>query len=465
MSLGILWLGDDLRMADQEVLLRAAQQVDSLVIVYAGELSPWPSHNRRAVSPSPFSRHEPSSLRREFLRQGLLALDEKLQALGQRLWITSADSLTAATASLTALIRHTGATQLFRNAHPGGYEQHVLSQLQRRFVDLQLVECSGLTLFSPSQLPFSLDELPDTFSAFRRQVEALEIDGPMASPDWLPPAPASLDQVLRDAGFTAAADLSSVTPSVIPSVKGGEAAAVAHLQQYFSGAAASVYKDTRNALEGWDNSTKFSYWLAQGSISPRQILQRLKAYERQHGANDSTYWIYFELLWREYFHWYAHLHGPKLFYREGVQKDVQASRAPQGSFYAERFQKWCAGTTPYPIVNACMKQLATTGYLSNRGRQLAASCLIYELGIDWRFGAAYFESQLLDYDVAANWGNWQYIAGVGADPRGGRHFNLDKQAQQYDPEGKFIAKWQGAASSSLASMPLDSVDAADWPVS
>ena len=95
------------------------------------------------------------------------------------------------------------------------------------------------------------------------------------------------------------------------------------------------------------------------------------------------------------------------------------------------------------------------------GRQLVASCLVNELACDWRYGAAYFERQLLDYDVSSNWGNWQYIAGVGADPRGGRHFNLDKQQQIYDPNEAFIQRWGGRSNEMLG----DWVDAADWPIS
>lgn len=106
-----------------------------------------------------------------------------------------------------------------------------------------------------------------------------------------------------------------------------------------------------------------------------------------------------------------------------------------------------------------MKQLNASGFISNRGRQIVASCLVNELAVDWRYGAAYFEQQLLDYDVASNWGNWQYLAGVGADPRGKIHFDLDKQIQQFDPEERFINKWQGF----VENLPLDSVDAADWP--
>jgi deoxyribodipyrimidine photo-lyase len=106
-----------------------------------------------------------------------------------------------------------------------------------------------------------------------------------------------------------------------------------------------------------------------------------------------------------------------------------------------------------------MNQLKETGYMSNRGRQLVASCFVHELNLDWRYGASYMESQLIDYDVGSNWGNWQYLAGVGADPRGHRRFNLDKQASVYDPDGEFVAKWAKKDYPSA----LDSVDASDWP--
>jgi deoxyribodipyrimidine photo-lyase len=98
--------------------------------------------------------------------------------------------------------------------------------------------------------------------------------------------------------------------------------------------------------------------------------------------------------------------------------------------------------------------------MSNRGRQIAASCLVNEMGVDWRFGAAFFEKHLLDYDVASNYANWQYIAGVGADPRGGRHFDLEKQTALYDPDGVFIGRWGGKR----PKQPKHVVDAADWPI-
>ena len=190
-------------------------------------------------------------------------------------------------------------------------------------------------------------------------------------------------------------------------------------------------------------------------MSPRQVYWVLKKHERLQGENESTYWIFFELLWREYFHWLALKIGKDLYAFTGGH-----AHKPLTSFHGERFIKWQLGLTPYPLVNAIMHQLNSTGYISNRARQITASCLVNELSLDWRYGAAYFQQQLIDYDAVVNWGNWQYIAGVGADPRGGRHFNLEKQQHLFDPNGDYIARWQGEQQAA----PIDSVDIADWPI-
>ena len=173
-----------------------------------------------------------------------------------------------------------------------------------------------------------------------------------------------------------------------------------------------------------------------GCLSVRRLRIRIQGYETEHGGNDSTYWLFIELLWREYFLWLALQTKSKLFNFQG-----SAAQPPSTVYQREKFESWCQADTPYPLVNACMCQLNETGYLSNRGRQIAASCLVNELSQDWRFGAAWFENQLVDYNVAVNWGNWQYIAGVGADPRGGRHFNLSKQTELYDPLGQYRRRW------------------------
>jgi hypothetical protein len=177
-----------------------------------------------------------------------------------------------------------------------------------------------------------------------------------------------------------------------------------------------------------------------------------------HGANESTYWLYFELLWREFFFWRA------------LETAAPCSaRRPRGTtpachrctFEPRNFARWCAGDTDYPLVNACMRQLLATGWMSNRGRQIAASCLVHDYGIDWRYGAAFFEKHLIDYDVASNYGNWQYIAGVGADPAAAAHFNIEKQTAQYDPRAS-----SPPSGTATGRRSRDYVtDAADWPLS
>lgn len=105
------------------------------------------------------------------------------------------------------------------------------------------------------------------------------------------------------------------------------------------------------------------------------------------------------------------------------------------------FDQWITAQTANSFINAGMTELSRTGYLSNRMRQIVASYWIYELNGDWRAGASWFESQLIDYDVYSNTGNWLYIAGRGTDPRGGRHFNVAKQEAEHDPDRIYQKQW------------------------
>ena len=159
-------------------------------------------------------------------------------------------------------------------------------------------------------------------------------------------------------------------------------------------------------------------------------------YEQKNGANESTYWLRFELLWREFFRWYSREMGSDLFRREGP-----SGRAAVHHEKLAGVLQWCGGQTGIDIIDAAMRELAWTGWLSNRARQLVASYLIYDLNLDWRLGAAWFESHLVDFDVASNWGNWAYIAGVGPDPRGGRIFKVESQAERYDADQRYRTRW------------------------
>jgi deoxyribodipyrimidine photo-lyase len=198
----------------------------------------------------------------------------------------------------------------------------------------------------------------------------------------------------------------------------------------------SQYKDTRNQLIGTDYSSKLSPWLALGCISPRFIHQELLKYEENFGANDSTYWLRYELLWRDFFRFMFKKHGNRYFSVFGIS----SQNNPPKSFDAKLFEAWKQGTTGDDFIDANMRELLVTGYMSNRGRQNVASYFCHRLQLDWRLGAAWFEEQLIDYDVSSNWGNWAYVAGVGNDARN-REFNSVKQAALYDTDGKYRKLW------------------------
>ncbi|RLN12620.1 Cryptochrome DASH, chloroplastic/mitochondrial [Panicum miliaceum] len=164
--------------------------------------------------------------------------------------------------------------------------------------------------------------------------------------------------------------------------------------------------------------------------------RKVKRYEKQRVANDSTYWVLFELIWRDYFRFLSAKYGNSIFHLGGPRKVVSKWSQDQALF-----ESWRDGRTGYPLIDANMRELSATGFMSNRGRQIVCSFLVRDMGIDWRMGAEWFETCLLDYDPASNYGNWTYGAGVGNDPREYRYFSIPKQAKAYDPEGKYVAYW------------------------
>jgi len=429
---GLFCFSNDLRLHDQPGLLQASQEVDALICVYV--MDP------RIVNANQYGLVGLSDHRQRFLKQSLMVLDQQLGRLNHSLVVLEGKL----EYELAEIIDQYKISSVYRSKQAGWIENQTWLSLQTKYQQVRFIERDSHTLFDEAQLPFLLDELPVTFSKFKNIVADL-------LPTQAVPAVTELPPMIQLNKPFSGWLLNDVEP-----FNGGEVLGLQQCQAYFSDQLPLNYKYVRNALDGWQNSSKFSPWLANGCLSVRALYTRLLNFERTVKANESTYWLYFELLWREYFQWYAHRHGARLFAFKGIK-----GRAPLTSYYANRFQQWVNGTTPYPIVNSGMNELAATGYISNRVRQIVASCLVNELSLDWRYGAAYFEQQLIDYDVASNWGNWQYLAGVGADVKDKRHFNLEKQTQMFDPNRDYITRWKGDENL----IPTDTVDAADWPIS
>ncbi|KAL9624727.1 MAG: hypothetical protein Q9160_001081 [Pyrenula sp. 1 TL-2023] len=332
-------------------------------------------------------------------------------------------------------------------------------------------------------LPFSDPrKLPDVFTSFRKQVEPLRSAPrrPLSAPDKLPPLPDDIPG--QKAPFTIPSTFDDLKSSLLkplessPYIKdpppfphptksahafpGGSSGAISRLKHLLVSGAAASYKDTRNGLLGDDFSTKLSAYLALGCISARQIHADLVAFEdgsNEHpqssawkskkgngfgaGENKGTAGVRFELLWRDYMRLCTRKFGTALFHVSGFRADTSYPwKAP--SDHPDILKRFLRGETGTGLIDASQRELFHTGYTSNRARQNVASFWSKHLGMDWRAGAEWYESCLIDFDVSSNWGNWQYVAGVGNDPRGeSRVFNPIKQAVDYDRNGDYVKAW------------------------
>jgi len=425
----IHWFRNDLRLHDNQALALSAAQADQLLCVYF--------HDPRQDDTTRWGFSRMGGHRRTFLADALLDLDRALRARGQRLHVLKGSPrqwLSALGPDVRVVCERIAAPE----------ESDEIEAL--RAVGVAVEEIWQSSLLEPDDLPFTAELLPKIFTDFRRSVEKAQVTprAPLPTIEHLPPPPTlemtaattNIDDVL---GVTRApVDPRASFPYDTEAWRGGESAGLAHVRRYFSSRLPQTYKQTRNGLAGLDYSTKFSPWLASGALSPRTVYAALRAHEDEQGANEDTYWIWFELLWRDHFRLLHLQHGRRLYRAAGLSSLPPPRHDPQA------FERWCTGQTGETFIDAAMCELAATGYLSNRMRQNAASWLVNDLQGDFRAGAAWFERQLIDYDPYSNQGNWLYIAGRGTDPRTGRRFDPLKQAQDYDRHGAYRALWNTA---------------------
>lgn len=427
MRKSIVWFKTDLRLHDNETLVNAINHSDEVLPVYCFD----PAHFKKTE----FGFKKTGNFRAQFLLESLVDLDHQLRALGSGLLILRGNPAE----ELLKVATNYGAQKIYAKKEVAYEEKNTEALVEK---ELWKIHCvlevfSTSTLYHAEDLPFSIKDIPDVFTNFRKKVEKESSIRPIFD---TPQAICSPNIKALDLPRLEQLDLQAVSSDARKcfDFKGGETEGYKRLHYYFSESKAiSKYKETRNELLGADYSSKFSAWLAVGCLSPREIYYELKKYEAMYGENESTYWLVFELLWRDYFRFMMKKHRNKFFMLAGI-KDSDSSLLNHNE---EVLQKWIDGKTGVDFVDANMLELKHTGFMSNRGRQNVASYLVNDLKLDWRYGAAYFEQQLIDYDVCSNWGNWAYQAGVGNDPRGKRYFNIEKQAEEYDKNKLFRSTW------------------------
>ena len=427
MKTAIVWFKTDLRLHDNETLVRAIEQSDEIIPVYCFDEAHFKT--------TEFGFKKTGNSRTQFLLESLADLDKNLRELRSGLIIVRGKP----ESELFKLAQKYKVQKVFSKKEVAFEEKNTQMLVEKELwkAHCQLETFSTSTLYHAQDLPFTLKDIPDVFTNFRKRIEKesiirevffkpTTIKSPLIEELNLPRIEQlGLEPVIKDC--RAAIEF-----------KGGETEGYTRLNSYlFETQAISKYKETRNGMIGENYSTKFSAWLGLGCLSPREIYFELKKYEAQFSANESTYWLEFELLWRDYFRFMMKKYSNKFFKQAGIHAKTDDLHKHNN----ETLLTWINGQTGNEFIDANMIELKFTGFMSNRGRQNVASYFCNELNMDWRLGAAYFEEQLIDYDVCSNWGNWAYLAGVGNDPKENRYFNIEKQANDYDAKKTYRNLW------------------------
>lgn len=444
-TLALVWLRRDLRLHDHAALSLALEHADRVACCFVFDraiLDPLPRDDRRVA----------------FIRESLAEIESSLRAAGGSLWVCygSADT------SIPELAKTLGAS-LVVAAHdyePGAIARDRsvaarLAQSGRELLtckDHAVFECSevltldsrSFSIFTPYKRAWlrALEASPDALTE-RKAVLTGRLLAPVAAPanpsDHVRgerPASHATDRPWSDAGIPSLEVLGFRAPDSVEHAIAPGTAAAQRLLKDFAGRIGR-YKDTRDfpAIKG---PSYLSVHMRFGTISVREAARLAHSISsRDAGARvGADSWLS-ELIWRD-FYFQILWHHPRVVER-AFRPEYDAIRWDDDPAL---FAAWCEGRTGYPLVDAAMAQINRTGYMHNRLRMVVASFLTKDLGIDWRWGERYFAEKLIDFDLSANNGGWQWASSSGCDAQPYfRIFNPVTQSERFDPDGKFIRRY------------------------
>ena len=422
MKKSIYWFRKNLRLRDNPSLFNAIKDNDEIIFIYIIDLQTY--------NPNGLDIHEIGDFRKKFIMESVLDLEKNLKSKKIHLHVFEGDKFKI----LEEIRSSHGIDTIYCSKEVGWYEE----EDEKKLIDknFELIMSEDPHLIEESELPFNLDNLPLIFTPFRKKVEKNStIRNEIRELPTIKKAIVNTE--LKFLSKIEVNDIINHSNTAYP-FEGGEKNALERLKSYlWESHNIAKYKETRNGLIGTEYSSKFSAYLSTGSLSPVTIYHEIKKFEREVKKNSSTYWLIFELMWREFFRYVAKKGKKNIFMINGINGNIFNRNFNSD---IDLFKKWCDGETGQEFIDANMVELNSTGFMSNRGRQNVASYLINELDLNWTWGAAYFESKLIDYDVASNWCNWMYMAGVGNNVRNWA-FNPSKQSEMYDKAGKFRSLW------------------------
>ncbi|HET9678333.1 MAG TPA: deoxyribodipyrimidine photo-lyase [Solirubrobacterales bacterium] len=352
-----------------------------------------------------------------FMLEALRDLDEALRKAGGRLFVREGDPVREA----VAVARECGATQLHVSADWSAYAQGREERLARACAEerIEFTAHSGVTVVPPGAVAPGGGDHFKVFTPYHRAWSRLP---------WreLAPAPRKLSvpSKLRAGRLPRLESLVSGRPSR-NRLPGGESEGRTRMRAFLRDGLGH-YEDGHDDLAG-DETSRLSAYIRWGCVSPLELAR--EAGNRRGGAAFVR-----QLCWRD-FHHQVLAATPSLPRRDYRPRRDRWSRSKRV------LEAWQGGRTGYPLVDAAMRQLAAEGFMHNRARMTVASFLCKDLYVDWRAGAWHFWDLLSDGEIANNAGNWQWIAGTGNDTRPNRVLNPVRQAQRFDPKGKYVRRY------------------------
>lgn len=422
MATHLVWLRNDLRINDNTALWAACRQSDAQVIALF------------IATPQQWRQHYMSPRQAEYIWHSLTLLQQALATKGIVLHYHQCPDFSASIDYLATFCQQQQVDALFYNYQYEFNERERDAAAERRLIQ-QGVTVQGFddsVLLPPGSVQTGSQKMYKVFTPFRKAfLQRLRLSLPECLPAPTPRASTLPETLPALAPFDYPRQ--AIDHQLFPP---GEAAALKRLRAFCQQPVLD-YPEQRD-LPALDGTSRLSVCLATGTLSPRQCLHRLLREQPQAlEEGRASVWLN-ELIWREF---YRHLlvAFPALCKNQPFMpwtKKVAWQHAP------EHFAAWQQGKTGYPIVDAAMRQMNSTGWMHNRLRMITASFLVKDLQINWQLGEQYFMSVLIDGDLAANNGGWQWAASTGTDAAPYfRIFNPTTQGERFDKQGQFIRRW------------------------
>jgi len=416
MKRALVWFRRDLRVSDQSALAAARGEADEIVPLFI-------------LDPGILEAKRTGSRRVAFLLGCLDSLAGNISHLGGRLILRQGQPDQVIKEICQEI--HIESVHWNRDyeAYARKRDKKVQTVLQNLGVRVEQHEdlclCAPGTVLKQDGNPYTV------FTPFSRQWKQVFQDIPRPRPQSI-----KTPRSIWSMDLPAAEHLGHSIDIDIPDT--GEKAALGRLKEFINNHL-STY-DTERDYPAIDGTSRLSPDLKFGSIGPRLVYSEVFNERKKGGSIAQGADAYLnELIWRDFYkhilHFFPHVENGA-FRKKYDNLEWENNR--------DYFEAWCRGETGYPIVDAAMRQLNQTGWMHNRLRMIVASFLTKDLLVDWRWGERYFMEQLLDGDIAANNGGWQWAAGTGTDAQPYfRIFNPFSQAKKFDPEGRFIERFVG----------------------